>query len=379
VIGELVIAQSMVADVVNNFSPERVGQLREAVLAVERNTRDLQERVMAVRMVPIGSIFSRFPRIVRDLAAQLGKEVRLELEGEETELDKGVVEKISDPLTHLIRNSLDHGVEPPDERERCGKPREGVVRLRALTEGGSVFVEIADDGAGLNTERIRAKALEKRLMRPDDNWSQEQIHQLIFQPAFSTAAKVSDVSGRGVGMDVVKKNVESLGGAVAIHSTRGEGARFRIKLPLTLAILDGLSLSVGGQIFILPLVSIVESFRPRASALKTLLSGGEVALVRGQALPLLRAHRLLGIEHAQTDPTKALLAIVESDGRRVALLVDELCGQSQVVIKNLDANFRRVEGVMGATIMGDGRVALILDVPGLIRLSEGASSTLALA
>jgi two-component system chemotaxis sensor kinase CheA len=379
VIGELVIAQSMVADVVNNFSPERVGQLREAVLAVERNTRDLQERVMAVRMVPIGSIFSRFPRIVRDLAAQLGKEVRLELEGEETELDKGVVEKISDPLTHLIRNSLDHGVEPPDERERCGKPREGVVRLRALTEGGSVFVEIADDGAGLNTERIRAKALEKGLMRPDDNWSQEQIHQLIFQPAFSTAAKVSDVSGRGVGMDVVKKNVESLGGAVAIHSTRGEGARFRIKLPLTLAILDGLSLSVGGQIFILPLVSIVESFRPRASALKTLLSGGEVALVRGQALPLLRAHRLLGIEHAQTDPTKALLAIVESDGRRVALLVDELCGQSQVVIKNLDANFRRVEGVMGATIMGDGRVALILDVPGLIRLSEGASSTLALA
>lgn len=379
VIGELVIAQSMVADVVNNFSPERVGQLREAVLAVERNTRDLQERVMAVRMVPIGSIFSRFPRIVRDLAAQLGKEVRLELEGEETELDKGVVEKISDPLTHLIRNSLDHGVEPPDERERCGKPREGVVRLRALTEGGSVFVEIADDGAGLNTERIRAKALEKGLMRPDDNWSQEQIHQLIFQPAFSTAAKVSDVSGRGVGMDVVKKNVESLGGAVAIHSTRGQGARFRIKLPLTLAILDGLSLSVGGQIFILPLVSIVESFRPRATALKTLLSGGEVALVRGQALPLLRAHRLLGIENAQTDPTKALLAIVESDGRRVALLVDELCGQSQVVIKNLDANFRRVEGVMGATIMGDGRVALILDVPGLIRLSEGTSSTLALA
>lgn len=379
VIGELVIAQSMVADVVNNFTPERVGQLREAVLAVERNTRDLQERVMAVRMVPIGSIFSRFPRIVRDLAAQLGKEVRLELEGEETELDKGVVEKISDPLTHLIRNSLDHGIEPPPERERCGKPREGVVRLRALTEGGSVFVEIADDGAGLNTERIRAKALEKGLMRPDDNWSQEQIHQLIFQPAFSTAATVSDVSGRGVGMDVVKKNVESLGGAVAIHSTRGQGARFRIKLPLTLAILDGLSLSIGGQIFILPLVSIVESFRPRAASLKTLLSGGEVALVRGQALPLLRAHRLLGIEGAQTDPTKALLAIVESDGRRVALLVDELCGQSQVVIKNLDANFRRVEGVMGATIMGDGRVALILDVPGLIRLSEGASSTLALA
>ena len=379
VIGELVIAQSMVADVVNNFTPERVGQLREAVLAVERNTRDLQERVMAVRMVPIGSIFSRFPRIVRDLAAQLGKEVRLELEGEETELDKGVVEKISDPLTHLIRNSLDHGIEPPLERERCGKPREGVVRLRALTEGGSVFVEIADDGAGLNTERIRAKALEKGLMRPDDNWSQEQIHQLIFQPAFSTAATVSDVSGRGVGMDVVKKNVESLGGAVAIHSTRGEGARFRIKLPLTLAILDGLSLSVGGQIFILPLVSIVESFRPRAASLKTLLSGGEVALVRGQTLPLLRAHRLLGIEGAQTDPTKALLAIVESDGRRVALLVDELCGQSQVVIKNLDANFRRVEGVMGATIMGDGRVALILDVPGLIRLSEGATSTLALA
>lgn len=378
VIGELVISQSMVADVVSNFSPERLAQLREAVLAVERNTRDLQERVMAVRMVPIGSIFSRYPRMVRDLSAQLGKEVRLELEGEETELDKGVVEKIGDPLTHLIRNSLDHGIEPPAAREAAGKPREGVVRLRAFTEGGSVFVEIQDDGAGLDTARIRAKGVEKGLLRADDSWSDEQIHQLIFQPAFSTAATVSDVSGRGVGMDVVKKNVESLGGSVVIESQRGVGARFRIKLPLTLAILDGLTLSIGGQLFVLPLLSIVESFRPKRAALKSLLAGGEVVLVRDETLPLLRAHALLGIPDAQTDPTRALTVVVENDGRRVALLVDELCGQSQVVIKNLDANFRRVEGVMGATIMGDGRVALILDVPGLMRLSSGRSAALAL-
>jgi len=369
VIGELVIAQSMVADVVNNFSADRLTRLREAVLSVERNTRDLQERVMAVRMVPIGSIFSRYPRIVRDLAAQLGKDVSLELEGEDTELDKGVVEKIGDPLTHLIRNSLDHGVEKPEVREAAGKPRTGVIKLRAFTEGGSVFVEIEDDGAGLDTDRIRQKGVERGLLRPDDTWTPEQIHQLIFQASFSTAAQVTDVSGRGVGMDVVKKNVESLGGSVTIASQRGKGARFRIKLPLTLAILDGLTLSIGQQMYILPLVSIVESFRPTGASLKTLLTGGEVVIVRGETLPVLRGHRLLGVCNAITDPTRGLLVIVESDGRRVALLVDELCGQQQVVIKNLDANFRRVDGVMGATIMGDGRVALILDVPGLMRLA----------
>lgn len=368
-IGELVIAQSMVTDVVNHFAPDRLQQLREAVLAMERNTRDLQERVMAVRMVPIGSIFSRYPRMVRDLSGTCGKSIRLELEGEDTELDKSVVERIGDPLTHLIRNSCDHGVETPDRRVAAGKPEEGVIRLAAFTEGGAVYVEISDDGAGLDTDRIRAKAVERGLMRADDTWSDEQIHQLIFQPAFSTAAKVTDVSGRGVGMDVVKKNVESLGGTVSIHSRRGKGARFRIKLPLTLAILDGLTLSVGRQMYILPLVSIVESFRPKTQNLKSVLNRGEVVLVRGETLPLLRLHQLFGIEDGVHDPSRALVVVVEGDGRRVALLVDELCGQQQVVIKNLDQNFRRVEGVMGATIMGDGRIALILDVPGLLRLS----------
>ncbi|MCC7012246.1 MAG: chemotaxis protein CheA [Planctomycetes bacterium] len=377
-IGELVISQSMVTDVVNHFTPDRLQQLRESVLAMQRNTRDLQERVMAVRMVPIGSIFSRYPRMVRDLSGTFGKSIRLELEGEETELDKGVVEKVGDPLTHLIRNSCDHGIETREKRLAAGKSEEGVIKLSAFTEGGAVYVEISDDGGGLDTERIRRKAVEKGLMRQDDTWSDEQIHQLIFQPAFSTAEKVTDVSGRGVGMDVVKKNVEALGGTVAIHSQRGLGARFRIKLPLTLAILDGLTLSVGRQMYILPLVSIVESFRPRSESLKTVLGRGELMIVRSESLPLLRLHRIFGIDDSVQDPSKALVVVVEGDGRRVALLVDELCGQQQVVIKNLDANFRRVEGVMGATIMGDGRIALILDVPGLIRLA-GVANDVALA
>ncbi len=373
-VGELVISQSMVSDVVTHFTTEKLARLNEAVAQMERNTRELQERVMSVRMVPIGSIFSRFPRVVRDLAGTLNKKVNLVMAGEETELDKGVVERIGDPLTHLIRNALDHGIEGPEDRLASGKREEGTIRLAASTQGGTVVIEVSDDGRGLNTERIRKKGIERGLLRPDDQVSDEQIHQMIFEPAFSTADKVTDVSGRGVGMDVVKKNVEALNGTVSIVTRKGEGSRFVIKLPLTLAILDGLTLAVGDQSFVLPLVSIVESLRPRPEQIKSVLGRGQVVMVRGEARALVRLHRVLGVPPRSENPSDGIVVIVENQGDRVAILVDELLGQQQVVIKTLDTNFRRVEGVMGATIMGDGRVALILDVGGLVRIAQSTGT-----
>ena len=368
-IGELVITQSMISQLVENFSEEKLSQLRESVDEMSSNTRELQERVMAVRMLPVGSTFSRFPRMVRDLAATFEKQISLQVVGEETELDKGVLEKINDPLTHLIRNAADHGMETPDQRRASGKPEEGTIRLHAFHQGGSVIIEIADDGPGLDTERIRQKALDNDLIGVEDTLSDDQIYALIFQPGFSTAETVSDISGRGVGMDVVKRNIEALNGSISIASERGRGTRFRIKLPLTLAIIDGLSLRVGDEIYVLPLLSIIESIKPQPDHLKTVVGQGEVIVVRDEFLPFLRLYTIFDLTPRVTDPTQGLVVIIENEGRKFGLLVDELLGQSQVVIKNLETNFRKVEGVVGATIMGDGRAALILDVQGLARIA----------
>jgi two-component system chemotaxis sensor kinase CheA len=371
-VGELVIAQSMAKEIVDNFSASRLGQLQEAVGEMDRHLRELQERVMGVRMLPIGHIFGRFPRLVRDLSMQLGKEVRLHLAGEETELDKNVVERMSDPLTHLIRNAIDHGIEASDERKRSGKPGEGSIRLSAFHQAGSVIIEVADDGRGLDTASIRRKAIERGLVAETEQITEAQLYELIFAPGFSTAVEVSDLSGRGVGMDVVKRNVETLNGAVSIESQPGCGITVRIKLPLTLAILDGLSLKVGSETYILPLVSIIESIRPRAEQLNIVAGRGEVMVVRSEPLPLLRLHRLFGVATEMADPCRGLTVIVEHSGQRFALLVDELLGQQQVVVKSLEANYHKVEGVLGATILGNGRAALILDVAGLAQLARRA-------
>jgi two-component system chemotaxis sensor kinase CheA len=368
-VGELVITQSMVAQLVAGFTPDRLSQLEEAVTQMDRHARELQERVMAIRMLPIRTVFSRFPRVVRDLAQMQGKHVLLETAGEDTELDKTVIEQIGDPLTHLVRNAIDHGIEPSDVRRQAGKPEAGRLTLKAYQQGGNIYIEIADDGKGLNRERIVAKAVQNGLVAPDQTLTDEEAFALIFRPGLSTAEKITEVSGRGVGMDVVKRNVETLGGSIAIQSQQGRGTTFTIKLPLTLAILDGQSLSVGNQVYILPLVSIIESVRPTRENLNSVFSAGEVITIRGQVLPMLRLHRLFGVETSIDDPTQGLVVIVEHDGRKAAVMVDELLGQQQVVIKSLETNFKKVEGLAGATILGDGRVALILDVPGIVRLA----------
>jgi two-component system, chemotaxis family, sensor kinase CheA len=370
-VGEMVITQSMLAQIVSKFTLGQLSQLTEAVGAMERHTRDLQERVMAVRMQPIKTVFTRFHRLVRDLAGTLGKQIALEVSGEETELDKTVIDRIGDPLTHLVRNSVDHGVELPETRRAAGKPEQGVVRLHAFHQGGSIFIEVEDDGQGLDKARIQRKAVESGLMKDGEPLTDDQLYALIFRPGFSTAEKVTDVSGRGVGMDVVQRNIRALGGQVAITSARGAGTKFTIKLPLTLAILDGLSVQVGDETYIIPLVNITESIRPKAEQVQTIVGEGEVVNVRGRVLPILRLYDVLGVRPRVTDPTQSLLVIVENGRSQVALLVDELVGQHQVVIKSLEANYQRVDGVSGATIMGDGRVALILDVPGLVRMASG--------
>ncbi|HUI55404.1 MAG TPA: chemotaxis protein CheA [Bryobacteraceae bacterium] len=369
-VGELVIAQSMAAQVLAAFQPSQLGRLQETFAEVERYTRELQERLMGIRMLPIGNAFSRFPRMVRDLAAATGKQVSLEIQGEETELDKSVVERMADPLTHLVRNAVDHGIEPPNQRAAAGKPPAGVVRLHARHEAGSVVLEISDDGAGLDRDRIFAKAVERGIRMDGDNFSDERIFSLIFEPGFSTAQQVSDISGRGVGLDVVKKSVEALNGAIAVFSEPGHGATFRIKLPLTLAILDGLLLRSGRQVFVLPLISIMESVVPRCDQVSFVAGRGEVIVLRGEPLSLVRLNRLLHLP--ESGDGLGLAVIVEHHGKRLALQVDELLGQQQVVIKSLEANFRKVEGAIGATILGDGQPALILDVAALAEMARVA-------
>lgn len=372
-VGELVIAQSMVTSAMNDVRTAGADErLRDAVLAMDRNTKELQDRVMAVRMVPIGSVFNRFPRMVRDLGASLGKRSALVVTGDDVELDKGMVEKIADPLTHLVRNAVDHGIESPAERRAAGKPEEGTISIVAVHQGGGVVIEVRDDGRGLPTQRILDKARKLGLVAPDAEPTIEEIHALIFAAGFSTKDEVSDVSGRGVGMDVVKRNVEALNGSIAFTSDPGKGSRMRIRLPLTMAIIDGLTLRVGAQVFVLPLIEVVESLRPTRSQYQTVLGRGEVIRLRDQAIPLLRLHQALGVPDAEIDPCRALVCIVETPTTPVGLLVDEILGQAQVVVKTLETNFRRVEGVMGATILGDGRVALILDAQAIARKASVA-------
>lgn len=324
---------------------------------------------MSVRMMPINLVFSRFQRVVRDSAIKLNKKVQLKVIGEGTELDKGLIERISDPLTHLVRNSLDHGIESPEDRVAKGKPAQGSITLRAAHQGGSIVIEVSDDGAGLNRERILAKAREKG-MPVSDSMSDADVWQMIFAPGFSTAVVITDVSGRGVGMDVVKKNIESAGGRVEINSHFGQGTTISIRLPLTLAILDGLSIAVGGQIYIVPLSFISESLQPAAADINEISGQGRVVRVRGEYLPLIALHKVFQIPTRITEPTEGILVLLENDNKKIALFVDELVGQHQVVIKSLETNYRKVAGLSGATIMGDGRVAMIIDVGALVKLSQ---------
>lgn len=373
-VGELIIGQAMVASVIDRFTPDRIEDLREATSALDRHLRDLQERVLAIRMLPIGSLFSRFERVVRDVGAATGKKVQLVSVGEDTELDKSVIEGLADPLTHLLRNAVDHGIETTETRLSRGKPETGTVTLAAQHEAGSVLVEITDDGGGLNLDRIRAKGESLGLLRAGEPVSDEQIRALIFAPGFSTASAVSDLSGRGVGMDVVRRNVESLNGSISIDSRPGAGTTFRIRLPLTLAILDGMQLQLGSQVYVLPLLSIVESFRLTPEVHRPVLGHGEVVLVRGATLPLVR---LSGIVRQPAGREDGIVVVVEHGGRQVGLLVDDLLGEQQVVVKNLEAHYRRVEGILGATILGDGHVALILDTDALIRIGTASTTELA--
>jgi two-component system, chemotaxis family, sensor kinase CheA len=369
-VGELVITQSMLSDLGARFAMDKLPVLQERISQLERNTREIQERVMAVRMLPIGTAFNRFPRLVRDLAAKNGKQIQLLMSGEETELDKTVMESIGDPLTHLVRNSADHGLETPEERKAAGKPEQGTVTLNAFHEGGSICIAVADDGRGLNRDKILAKATQQGLIGESEKLTDEQVWQLIFRPGFSTADKVTDVSGRGVGMDVVKRNIEGLGGTVAIRTELGKGTTFTLKLPLTLAIIEGMTVRVGPETYIVPLVSIVESIQPRPSAVKPVAGQGEVVNVRGAYCPVVRLGDVFGVKPDCDDPAKAILVILETEGERAAVMVDELLGQQQVVIKSLEKNFRKVDGMAGATILGDGTVAFILDVRGLLEAAR---------
>jgi two-component system chemotaxis sensor kinase CheA len=368
-VGELVITQAMLSELGRKLDGSVAEQFRTGLNQLERNMRELQESVMRVRMLPISFTFSRFPRMVRDLAQRLGKQIELKMTGEQTELDKTVLEKIGDPLVHLVRNSIDHGIEAPDARVKAGKSPTGIVHLDACHRGGHIAVEIRDDGNGLDKDRILAKARSRGLVGPNDVLSDDQIHELIFMPGFSTAEKTTDVSGRGVGMDVVRRNVKELGGKIEIASELGKGSRFVITLPLTLAIVDGQSVSVGSETYIVPLTSIVESLQLQPQSVNRLSGRGEVFSFRGDYLPIVRLHELFGIEPRATALHEGLIVVAEGDGRRIGLFVDELLGQQQVVIKSMEANYGPVDGVAGATILGDGSVALILDLSGLIRVA----------
>ena len=365
-VGELVITQAMLAQNASELDLARHQTLLTRMADLERNTRDLQESVMSIRMMPIAMVFNRFPRMLRDLASKLGKKVELKMVGENTELDKGLIEKIADPMTHLVRNSLDHGIEMPEARSAAGKPETGAITLSAYHRGGNIVIEVADDGAGLKRERILAKARERGLAIPA-NPSDGEVWNLIFEPGFSTAEVVTDVSGRGVGMDVVRRNISALNGSVEIDSAAGLGTRMTVRLPLTLAIMDGMSIAIGGENYILPLASVVESMQADSKALRPVAGQGRVIDVRGEYLPVLKLADVFPPATPSADRDAEMIVIVESDGVKTALVVDELVGQHQVVVKSLETNYRRQQGISGATIMGDGRVALILDISALIK------------
>ncbi|MBC8954709.1 chemotaxis protein CheA [Xenorhabdus sp. PB62.4] len=368
-VGELVITQSMLAQHCNSLEPTKHGELLSCMTQLQRNSRDLQESVMSIRMMPMEYVFSRYPRLVRDLAGKLDKKVELTLIGSSTELDKSLIERIIDPLTHLVRNSLDHGIESPEKRLAAGKSETGNLTLAAEHQGGNICIEVIDDGAGLNREKILAKAQSQGLS-VSENMSNEEVAMLIFAPGFSTAEVVTDVSGRGVGMDVVKRNIQDMGGQIQINFQAGKGTVIRILLPLTLAILDGMSVRVNDEVFILPLSAVVSSLQPQDEDIYPLAGDEKLLQVRGEYLPLLELYRIFDIPNGETDPTKGIAVIVQSAGRRYALLVDKLVGQHQVVVKNIESNYRKVPGISAATIMGDGSVALIIDIPALQALNH---------
>jgi len=370
-VGELVITQAMLAQAAADVDPVRFERLMHGLGQLERNTRDLQESVMSIRMMPISVVFGRFPRVVRDLSQKLGKQVELKTVGESTELDKGLIERISDPLNHLVRNSLDHGVEMPEQRLAAGKDPCGTVTLKAYQQSGNVVIEVADDGAGLNRDKILAKARERGLP-VSDGMSDNEVWMLIFEAGFSTAEHVTEVSGRGVGMDVVKRNIAALSGRIEIESVLGVGTRITVRLPLTLAILDGMSVAVGRETYIIPLGYVVESLQPTRDMVKSVSGVERLLHVRGEYLPLVTLYEVFNIPDTTRQLTAGIVVVIESNGVKAALFVDALVGQHQVVIKSLEANYRRVPGVSGATIMGDGHVALILDVAALVDMAKGA-------
>jgi len=370
-VGELVITQSMLSLVGEQFEMNKLDQLKNGLSQLDRHTRELQESVMNIRMLPISFVFSRFPRLVHDLSSKLDKKIELVMVGEHTEVDKTVVELLSDPLVHLVRNSLDHGIEMPADRMAAGKPETGTITLEAYHRGGNIVIEVKDDGKGLNKDVLRAKAIEKGLIDEDANLTDKQTYELIFMAGFSTAEKLTDVSGRGVGMDVVRRNIQSLGGNIEIISELGKGSTIAIHLPLTLAIMDGQSIAVGDERFIIPLGSIIESINIKESMINRVAGRGETFRLRDEYLPIVRMHEIFDVKTAQaTKLTDGLVVVVDGQGMRCGLFIDDLLGQQQVVIKSLEANYRKVEGVSGATILGDGSVALILDIPGLVRLSN---------
>lgn len=368
-VGELVITQAMIEQRIGVLDPIHHERLLNSVGQLTRNTRDLQEAVMSIRMMPMDYVFSRFPRMVRDLAGKLGKKVDFVTRGAATELDKGLIERIVDPLTHLVRNSVDHGIEMPEKRRAGNKSETGRLTLSAAHQGGNIVIEVSDDGGGLSRDRILAKARQQGLP-VSDTMPDADVWQLIFAPGFSTAEVVTDVSGRGVGMDVVKRNIAAMGGTVDIRSVSGAGTTIAISLPLTLAILDGMSVKVGEEIYILPLGYVIESLQPAAADVKDIAGQGKVVKIREEYLPLIPLYQIFDIEPDFTDPAQGIVVILEADGKKAALLVDSLVGQQQVVVKNLESNFRKVAGISGATILGDGGVSLILDVSALLRSSR---------
>lgn len=368
-VGELVITQAMLAQNSRALDPALYQQLLTGLTDLDRNTRDLQESVMSIRMIPMSIVFSRFPRMLRDLAGKLGKKVDFLTQGEATELDKGLVEKITDPLTHLVRNSCDHGIEMPADRLRAGKPETGTITLSAAHQGGSIVIEVRDDGRGMSREKILSKARERGL-DVSDQMPDSEVWQLIFAPGFSTAEVVTDVSGRGVGMDVVKRNITSLNGTVEIDSSEGYGMKVSVRLPLTLAIMDGMSVRVGDEVYILPLSSVIESFQVKADAISTVGQGAQLVKVRDEYMPVIELEKVFQVPRFDADKSSDIMVVIEAEGSRVVLLVDELLGQQQVVVKNLESNYRKVPNVSGATILGDGKVALILDTGALVRRSR---------
>lgn len=366
-VGELVITQSMLGQLGQDFDISKLARLQEGLSQLEQNTRELQESVMKIRMMPISFAFSRFPRLVRDLGGQLGKKVELVMLGENTELDKTVMEKIGDPLVHLVRNSLDHGLETTEQRLASGKPETGIITLNAFHQGGNIVIEIKDDGAGLNEEKILQKAIANGLVSEQQDLSNEEIHNLIFLPGFSTADAVTDISGRGVGMDVVRRNINELNGTIDVTSVAGEGSTFTIRLPLTLAILDGQLVKVADETYIFPLVSIVESIQLDKKFINNITGSRQVMQLRDEYIPIIRLDEVFNLERSLEDCDEQMLVVVESDNEKIGLVVDDLLGQQQVVIKSLEQNYQRVDGISGATILGDGTVALIIDISSIGR------------